>query len=201
MVYGHFCLNQHSPVATGGFGGLSSPDKTPSTPEMETWNTINQRSLSIFAMSSPPAQTKTPYWRRFWNSSVSIFVVLAFWRRRTFACSLPTKIKRETYLLRKRHVLLTWPVELSNPLLLGFARHNVNATVQNSSTGNNSNDGFGHNAAISQRISVAKQVVHILPMFRRSVQFREEVVPATLSLHAYTQHWSTSIVSSHTTSP
>ena len=45
-----------SPVATGGFGGLSSANTGP-TPQFEIRNNKSVEFLSNFRMSSPPAQT------------------------------------------------------------------------------------------------------------------------------------------------
>jgi len=48
-----------SPVATGVFGGLAHPNKTPS-PQIETRNTINQLSFCQFLeCQAPPVQTQT----------------------------------------------------------------------------------------------------------------------------------------------
>ena len=69
-------LGVTSPRGGGAFGGLSPPNKTPSPPN---WNTKHYKSveiLSMFRVSSPPAQTQsTPaemqrpllktFWRRF----------------------------------------------------------------------------------------------------------------------------------------
>ena len=63
--------NLPRPVATGGrFGGLAH-QKTPSPPQIETWNTINQLSFCQFLeCQAPPHKRKTPpqkrnypYWR------------------------------------------------------------------------------------------------------------------------------------------
>ena len=59
-AYQNWTGRQKSPVATGGFGGLSPPNKAPSPSQIEIWNSINQWFSSIFRMSSLPAQTRNP---------------------------------------------------------------------------------------------------------------------------------------------
>jgi len=61
----NFCPQFAQPVATGGFGGLSPPNKAPSIPN---WNMKHYKSvefLSIFRMSSPSAQTQSPLLKTF----------------------------------------------------------------------------------------------------------------------------------------
>ena len=51
-----------SPVATGGFGEFSSPNKAPS-PQIETWNTTNQWSFCQFLNVKPPWTNAKPHRR------------------------------------------------------------------------------------------------------------------------------------------
>ena len=50
-----------SPVATGALVDLASPNKL-QAPQIETWNTKNQWSLSVFGMSIPLHKRKALYW-------------------------------------------------------------------------------------------------------------------------------------------
>jgi len=62
-----------SPVAAGRLGwGLVPPDKAAS-PQMETWNTINQYSFHQFLECQPPrTNTKYPYLKLSSNGSETV---------------------------------------------------------------------------------------------------------------------------------
>ena len=67
----------------GAFGGLASPNKAPSPPPIETWNTINQlRFCQFLECQAPPHKPKAPllktFWRRFWFSSHRKLMFLDF---------------------------------------------------------------------------------------------------------------------------
>jgi len=54
---------QSAPVATGGFGGLSPPNKAPSPFRLK--HNISVEFWSIFRMSSPTAQTQSSLLKTF----------------------------------------------------------------------------------------------------------------------------------------
>ena len=74
-AYSTFVHSLLSPVATGGFCGLSPLNKAPSPPQIETWNTINQWSFCQFLECQSPRTNAKPPTENFLATVLSLLFI------------------------------------------------------------------------------------------------------------------------------